>query len=505
MFRLLGILGGLSVATDLGTGAPLDESLRRCLVACRLARSIGCSDEQVRTVIYASLLQHIGCTAASVEAADIFGDDIEVTRVALLTDFTRRGEVMRTFVPGVARAGGRSQARVMLAAMTAGRFDEAASTATCEVARDAARRIGLPAPVQESLGTVTASWSGSGHPRVGGDDIPLATRILHVASVGVMFGVGGGARSALEAVAQRSGTFLDPVLAAAFSPELLDGIDEIDAQAAVLGAEPEPVRTIDADQLESVAGTFGDLVDLKSRWLLGHAGSVADLAGAAANRLGVADPRQVRIAGCVHDLGRIGVSSRIWGKAGPLSASERDQARLHPYYTERILARVPELADIAGLAGQHHERCDGSGYYRGSTSPQLSIPSRVLAAADCFRSWVEDRPHRRGRSATEAGRVLREDARAGRLDPDAVAAVLAAAGQGDARRREHPGGLTRRQTDVVRLLARGLSNKQIADRLAISRRTAEHHVQDIYLRIGASTRAGAALYAMEHGLLADSG
>ncbi len=58
---------------------------------------------------------------------------------------------------------------------------------------------------------------------------------------------------------------------------------------------------------------------------------------------------------------------------------------------------------------------------------------------------------------------------------------------------------------MVRLLARGLSNKQIADRLAISRRTAERRVQDIYLRIGASTRAGAALYAMEHGLLADSG
>lgn len=143
-----------------------------------------------------------------------------------------------------------------------------------------------------------------------------------------------------------------------------------------------------------MAGTFGDLVDLKSRWLLGRAGSVAELAGAAASRLGVVDPRQVRITGCVHDLSRLGVSSRIWGKAGPLSASERDQARLHPYHTERILARVPELADIAGIAGQHHERCDGSGYYRGLTSPQLSIPSRVLAGRRGALDLVAD-PQRR--------------------------------------------------------------------------------------------------------------
>jgi HD-GYP domain-containing protein (c-di-GMP phosphodiesterase class II) len=320
----------------------------------------------------------------------------------------------------------------------------------------------------------------------------------------VMF-AGDGARAAVDAVSKRAGSFLDPVLATAFSPELLADLDEIDVQEAVLDAEPSPVRTVGADELESVAATFGDVVDLKALWLVGHSGSVADLAGAAATRLGIDDARQVRIAGFLHDLGRIGVSSGIWGKARRLSASERDVARLHPYHTERILSRVPALTGIAGVAGQHHERCDGSGYYRGLTSPQLSIQSRVLAAADCYRSWIEDRPHRRGRSATEAAELLHEDARAGRLDPDAVAAVLASAGHGDATRRTRPGGLTARQAQVLRLVARGMSNKQIADRLVISRRTAEHHVQDIYLRIGVSTRAGAALYAMEHGLMTESG
>ena len=221
--------------------------------------------------------------------------------------------------------------------------------------------------------------------------------------------------------------------------------------------------------------------------------------------LGVGDPQDLRIAGHLHDVGRVGVSSRIWAKPGPLSAGERDQARLHPYYTERILTRVPALAGIAVLASQHHERSDGSGYHRGVNSSQLTLPSRVLAASDCYRSLVEDRPYRPAAPAGEAARRLRAEVTAGRLDGDAVAGVLDAAGQSGGVRRARPAGLTERQIEVLRLLARGMSNREVADRLVISRRTAEHHVQDVYLRIGVSTRAAAALFAMEHGLLDKSG
>jgi HD-GYP domain-containing protein (c-di-GMP phosphodiesterase class II) len=213
----------------------------------------------------------------------------------------------------------------------------------------------------------------------------------------------------------------------------------------------------------------------------------------------------VRVAGYLHDLGRIGVSSRIWDKPGPLTGSEKDQARLHAYHSERILARVPALTEVARLAGQHHERCDGSGYHRGATGAQLPMPARVLAAADAYRSLVEDRPYRAGIPAEQACERMRESVTVGQLDGDAVAAVIGAAGHRRGARPARPSQLTERQVEVVRLLAAGLSNKEIGRRLSISTRTAEHHVQDAYAKIGSSTRAGAALFAMEHGLLEEPG
>jgi len=213
----------------------------------------------------------------------------------------------------------------------------------------------------------------------------------------------------------------------------------------------------------------------------------------------------LRVAGYLHDLGRVGVASSIWDKPGPLSTTEREQARLHAYHSERIIARIPPLVRLATLAGQHHERCDGSGYHRGATSAQLSMPARVLASADTYRRLIEDRPYRRALTPARAADRLEADAKAGRLDPDAASAVIEAIGLRRAVRRSRPADLTERQLEVLRLVSRGSSNAEIAERLVLSRRTVEHHVQDIYLKIGASTRAGAAMFAMQHGLLDQSG
>lgn len=504
MFRLLGLLGGLSVAMDMGTGAPLEESLRRSVLAVRLARSAGCSDDDVHAVIYTSLLQHLGCTAYSHEMAGIFGDDIAATRFALLMNATDSQDVLRTFVPGVAQATGRSKARVLTTMLTAGhRVDANAPVATCEVARGAAHRLGLPEGVSEGLAHVATMWNGAGYPPIAGVDIPLATRIMHVASVAVMFHLRGGTDVAVDQVRRRSGTDLDPDLVEAFSADQLDEIADVDAYQQVLDAEPDPVQLVDDAEVLDVAATFGDLVDLKSPWLHGHSGAVAGLTADAATalRFEPAQVRSLRVAGHLHDLGRIGVSSRIWAKPKALSATERAQVELHPYHTEQVLSRVPALADVARWASQHHERCDGSGYHRGLPAARLSIQSRVLAAADAYRCVVEERPHRPALQPDQAAVRLNAEVTAGRLDGDAVAAVLAAAGQHRGVRRPRPAGLTDRQVDVLRLLAAGLSNRDIAQRLVISRRTAEHHVQDVYAKIGASTRAGAALFAMEHGLL----
>jgi HD-GYP domain-containing protein (c-di-GMP phosphodiesterase class II) len=504
MTRLLGLLGGLSLTMDMGTGAPLEESLRRCVVAVRLARASGCTDDEVHDVLYAALLEHLGCTAYTSELAKVFGDDIQTIRAGFLANPADKGELLRVFVPHVARATGRSKARVMASALASGRaVDTVGPRATCEVARDSATRLGLSDAVRDALANVTAMWDGSGYPSARGDDIPLPIRLVHVASVATSYALLTGPDEGVEAVRRRAGTQLDPGLAEAFSIDLLDDSADLDAHQTVLDLEPDPVRRVDASDLERVARVFGDLADLKSPWLLGHSAGVAELAGAAAecHGLGEETAEQLRLAGHLHDVGRVGVSSRIWDKRGPLSATERAQVELHPWHTEQILARAPDLAPVARIAAHHHERLDGSGYHRGVPAAQQPGEVRLLAAADRYRSLVESRPHRAALDPDRARAELEADARAGRLDADAVAAVLEAAGHRRAARRPRPAGLTERQVVVLRLVAAGRTNRQIADELSLSPRTVEHHVQDVYARIGVSTRAGAAMFAMEHGLL----
>jgi HD-GYP domain-containing protein (c-di-GMP phosphodiesterase class II) len=508
MLRLLGLLGGLSVATDLGTGAPLEASLKRCVLAARLARAAGCADADAHDVVYVSLLQHLGCTAYSHEVADAFGDDIAAIHAGFLTNWTDSRDLFRTFVPHVAAATGRSKARVLATMAKSGpRVDRDGPAATCEVARDAARRLNLPGSVQECLFHVQSRWDGEGYPATAGQDIPFATRVMQVASVATLFCVPAGPDRALEEVRRRSGSYLDPDVGACLTRDLMEDLADLDAYDDVLASEPDPARLVDPGAVAHVTQTFGDIVDLKSPWLHGHSSAVADLAAEAAQTLGSgpAEVSTIRIAGHLHDLGRIGVSSRIWDKSGPLSTAERAQVDLHPWHTEQILARVPALAEAALIAGQHHERLDGSGYHRRAMAAQLAMPSRVLAASDRYRTLVEDRPHRPAAAPAEAASALQADVRSGGLDGDAVAAVLEAAGHLRTVRRARPAGLTARQVDVLRLLAAGRSNREIARDLVISHRTAEHHVQDIYTRIGTSTRAGAALFAMEHGLLSKPG
>ncbi|WP_265522455.1 HD domain-containing phosphohydrolase [Oerskovia flava] len=509
MFRLLGLLGGLSVVTDLGTGAPLEEALKRCVVAARFARALGCHDDEVADVLYVSLLQHVGCTAYAHENARVWGDDVAAVRLSVVTRFDDPRDVLRTWVPGLAEATGRSTARVLATTITSGRaVDAAAPVATCEVAGTAARRLDLPATVVTGLEAVLCAWDGSGYPPWSGEQVPRRTRIVQVASTGVLFALRDGIGRALDEVARRGGSTLDPVLAEAFvgtGEGLLDGIADLDAYQAALDAEPDPVRLVGPDAVVEVAATFGDLVDLKSPWLHGHSSAVAHLAEEAVRRLGLHDDaRSVRLAGHLHDLGRVGVSSRIWDKRTALTGSEEDQVRLHPYHGERLLSRVPELRDVARIAGAHHERCDGSGFHRGVTAAQLSMPARVLAAADAYQLLVEAGPRRPALTTAQAAARLTAQAAAGALDADAVRAVLEASGDRVRGRPVRTGGLTARQVEVLRLLGRGLTNREIARDLVISRRTAEHHVQDVYQCIGVSTRAAAALYAMRHGLVEES-
>ena len=248
---------------------------------------------------------------------------------------------------------------------------------------------------------------------------------------------------------------------------------------------------------------MADLVDLKSPYVAGHSRGVANLAGEAARVSGqTADAiSTLRRAGLIHDLGRLGVSNAIWDKPGPLSQAEFERVRLHPYLTDRMLARVSVLGPSREIAARHHERLDGSGYPRNLTAASLTPSDRLLAAADAYHAMTEPRPHRAPLDPDQAFRDLRSEVTVGRLDGTAVDAVLTVAGHRAPARHLQPGGLTAREVEVLGLLARGHSTKEIGRKLVVSPKTAANHIEHIYAKLGVSSRAAATLFATQHGLM----
>jgi HD-GYP domain-containing protein (c-di-GMP phosphodiesterase class II) len=351
------------------------------------------------------------------------------------------------------------------------------------------------------------SLDGRGWPgELKGVEVPLASRLAQLAEFAEVAHRVGGVDAAKDLARKRSGTQFDPTLAELMHAEadmILSGVDAVATWDAVIEAEPALAVMLSAERFDAALLAIANFVDLKSPYTLGHARAVADLAGEAGAQLALSEDvvRTLRRAGLVHDLGRLGVSNAIWDKRGPLGAGESERVRMHPYLTERMLHSSEALASLGAIAVQHRERLDGSGYPRGLLGAAISRPARILGAADAYQAMREPRPYRPERSADEAAAELRGDVKAGRLDADAVEAVLGAAGHRVSRRREGPAGLTAREVEVLRLLARGLSNKEIAERLVISPKTAANHIEHIYAKIDASTRATASLFAMQHGLL----
>jgi HD-GYP domain-containing protein (c-di-GMP phosphodiesterase class II) len=284
---------------------------------------------------------------------------------------------------------------------------------------------------------------------------------------------------------------------------LLASLEAEPAWTAMLAAERGACRWLSEAEIDPAVRALADFGDLKSKHSVGHSPGVAALAVDAASRLRLTRSEIVALqrAAWLHDLGRAGVSAEIWTKAGALTDGEWEQVRLHPYLTERNLARL-RLPGVSSLAALHHERLDGSGYHRGSVASQLSPAARVLATADVYHALTEARPHRPAYSADVAAEMLRRDVQAGRLDGDVVRAVLEAAGHTGARtRRAWPAGLSQREVEVLRLAARGLSRREMSAQLQISESTAAHHLEHIYNKLGVSTRAAATLFAAQHDLL----
>lgn len=509
MPRRAELLAALSLAIDLGLGQPMEHMLRSCVLGGRICGELGLDDEVRERVFYATLLAWIGCHADSHELAELFGDDIDL-RAAMYT-IDMRGLRLVALLLGKVASGSPAPVRAVrtLGFLAAGRrMLTDLMTSHCISAGALAREVGRDEQTCSVLQFAFERWDGAGLPRgARGEEIPLEMRLVHLTDTVEVHLRRKGPAGAVEMVRRRRGSHFDPQLADFFcdhAETLLDGLVEEDAWSAALASAPAD-RVRDPGELDAILTALGDFVDLKSPYTAGHSRAVAALAQEAARTsgLGPESSSQLHRAGLVHDLGRMGVSNAVWDKAAPLSTSELERVRMHPYLTERILSRVDGLGPVARLAGAHHERVDGSGYPGGAGAEALTLDQRILAAADSYCTWTEPRPHRPRMTGGEAAARLRREVSDFHLDQGAVDAVLRAAGHAPRRRRPGPGGLTARELEVLRLVIRGLSSRQIAAELVISEKTARHHIEHIYVKLGVSNRISATLFALQHGLIGD--
>jgi HD-GYP domain-containing protein (c-di-GMP phosphodiesterase class II) len=506
--RIAELVATLSYAADLGLGQPMEHCMRRTVIALRLADLAGATDDDREATFYLGLMMNAYCHADAAEQAMWFGDDIsfksdgfemlDMNTPQMISFLLRR---VSSHGSGLARAR-----RLATFPMVGQRRIITFVTTHSTLGAEFAERIGLDSAVTTAMRQAYEQWDGKGQPNhLRGDQICLPARLVQIAGPVEVFGRRHGLEGARAMVRRNRGTQFDDDLVDLFlanAPDTLDGLDDASDWTAVLDAEPQLSRRVDGAELDGVLEAMADLVDLKSPYLAGHSRGVANLASAAARASGMStdDVTTIRRAALIHDLGRLGVSNAIWDRASRLSLAEVERVRLHPYLTDRMLARVTALDPSRTIAARHHERLDGSGYPRGLSAGSLTPSDRLLAAADALHAMTEPRPHRPALEIGQATSELRSEVRAGRLDGDAVRAVLSAAGQRAPARRDWPGGLTAREVEVLALVARGHSNKEIARRLVVSPKTASNHIEHIYAKLGISSRAAATLFATQHGL-----
>lgn len=504
--RLAHVLDSLAMAIELGLGLPAQTAQRTAVVSQRLARVAGHDDGDVVAAYYVALLCYVGCTTTSHETSQAV-DELGLGDLLVVTDDEFMPELERilavTRPPADAGAAARALATWFSRPEMAGHHRN-----HCEAAELMAKRLDLGPRVVDGLTHAYERWDGMSTQRLAaGEGISLPMRVVHVAWQVGQESITRDATAIARRLRLRAGRSLDPELARLVADDIeffLWGLDDGDLGQQLLDAEPGDPILLSGEELDRALTCIADFGDLKSPHMVGHSRRVADVAQRAARAASMssADVDLVGRAALVHDVGRVGVQASLLAKPGSLSRAEHERIRQHSYFTERIFAASPVLAPVGALGAAHHERLDGSGYHRGLHASGLSAAARLLAAANRWCSLTETRPHRLAMAATEAGNALLAQVREGLLDRTAVDAVITSVGQrGTWTRRAAAITLTEREIEVLRLVAREQTNPSIAEALGISPKTVERHVTHIYQKIGVSSRAGAAIHALESGLI----
>jgi HD-GYP domain-containing protein (c-di-GMP phosphodiesterase class II) len=429
--RLSEVLSALSHALDITEGQARGHAERTCLIGMRLGAQIGLDEQQRSSLFYALLLKDAGCSSNSAKIASLYGNaDADVKRDRKTTDHLRPAEslrhLLRNTAPGTSALTKVRHIRALIAHGSEGARDLTALR--CERGAAVARKVGMGEATAEAIGALDEHWDGRGYPAgSAGEQIPLLGRILCLAQTAEVFWQLGGVDGACAVGRGRRGTWFDPALVDAlcqFEHDAEFWLSLKNPQVAVW--EPaDRVETLDEERLDRVAEAFATVVDAKSPYTAAHSAGVARIAADLAGALGLESRMRSDLyrAGLLHDIGKLGVSNRILDKSGGLDDAEWREVRRHPLTSLEILRRVGALANVARLSALHHERLDGSGYYRGLDASQLDLSARVLAVADVAEALAAERPYRAALDTDEVLAIMAAEAGT-KLDSDVFDALV---------------------------------------------------------------------------------
>jgi HD-GYP domain-containing protein (c-di-GMP phosphodiesterase class II) len=437
------VIAALSHALDMTEGHPGGQAERTCLIGMRLAHELQLDAEDRYALYYALLLKDVGCSSSAARMCELFGtDDIALKTHGKLVDWTKPVQVARYASQHVPPGGRIARAQRTLSVLRSLVAEGKAIVETrCDRGAAIVRSLGFPDASADAVWALDEYWDGRGQPTgMAGEDIPLLARIACLSQTAEVFFATHGLAAAQEMVRERSGRWFDPRVAEAFlaigpGDRLWADLVSDDVARLVLELEPaDRVLVLDEAGIDNVCEAFADVIDAKSPFTARHSRGVATYAGLIGRTLGFTDEdlRELHRAGLLHDIGKLGIPNTILDKPAKLSDDEFARMRLHPAFTEAILAGIPAFAGFAAVAAAHHERLDGSGYHRGVPAGDLPVSARALAVADVFEALTADRPYRGPMDPDEALAICRRDAGT-HLDPTCVDAL--ATGIGRARER----------------------------------------------------------------------
>jgi len=400
------VISAFSYALDLTEGQPAGHCVRCCWIGMHVGRKMGLTHAELWELYYTLLMKDAGCSSNAARLCELYGGDerrvkhdFKIVNSQKITDVAK-------FVfehVGVGENLAVRLKKLLFLSSHGEKIAEELVATRCERGADIAMKLGFNEQIANGIRHLDEHWNGQGKPyHIEGKAIPINSRIALLAQVVDVFFTIGGQKAAFDEVKKRTRSWFDPEVARAFQSLETDGqfwqkLSSDEVSHSIIELEPEEkIVYVDEDQLDNITEAFGMVVDSKSPYTADHSSRVAMYASAIAEELGINKQRRrwLRRAALLHDIGKLGVSNAILDKPGKLTDEEWVEVKSHAGLTEEILLHLEPFAELAIVAGAHHERLDGKGYPKGKVASDISLETRIITVADIFDAITADRPYR---------------------------------------------------------------------------------------------------------------